>query len=155
MKKLLNSINKISLLIIILLVGTIITSILLLILPFSFRSDTQSEMIKTEMIKRIEDIAEQRDQLSFISFTPFMWDEGYLLNETVNMEIFDRTTIKNIEYRRLSENEQRFIFYYKGQQIIDLVIDKDEINFDITPGQLKKNEWINIDDSYDVIRLYE
>ena len=144
--------NMYRVLTLLIIAGTLVAAVLILLLPLDFKPEERNEIIKDEVINRIKDIAEQRNSLSVISFTPFMWDEGYYFDKTANENLGEG----KIKRKQLLEKEQRLIFFYKGQLIIDLVIDKDEIYFDIEPGQLEKDESLNIDsNSVDAIRLYE
>lgn len=144
---------KLSLLIV--AVGTSIAVALVLLLPINFNPNESNEIIKTEMISRIEEVAEFRDSLTFISFTPFMWDEGYFIDDTVDEAEFKNLLNNRAEYDELTDDEQRLIFFYKRQQIVDLHVMKDEINFDINTG-ITDDGWFNIQSSSNaVVRLYK
>ena len=144
-------------LIVVITAGTLVAAVLLLLLPLPFKPDADDDTIKNEMIDRVENIAMIRDTLTFISFTPFMWDEGYYFDHTVNEEAMGNITESHIGYKQLAEDDQRLVFFFQGQLIADLTIERDEMVFDITPGPLDKlNGWLNIGrDSDGLIRLYE
>lgn len=155
MKNLIISKKLFKLLLLIVAVGTLITATLLFLLPHNFKPNESNEIIKTEMISRIEEVAEFRDGLTFISFTPFMWDEGYYIDDTVDESEFKNLLNNRAEYDELTDDEQRLIFFYKRQLIVDLHVMKDEINFDINAGKIDEG-WLNIQSSSNVaVRLYK
>lgn len=143
------------LLLLIVAVGTLITVALVFLLPFNFKPNESNETIINEIINRIENAAKLRNEVAFISFTPFMWDEGYYFNNTVNEDAIKKITKSKVEYKQLKENEQRLVFFYEGRLIADLIILKDEIYFDIEPGRIYKKEWLDIDgNNSEGIRLF-
>ena len=133
--------------------GSVITAALLILIPVDYRPESTTEEIIEEMVSRTEAVSEQRDQLNFVSVTPFLWDEGYFIDHTM-----DETALKelgrNITYQPLDDEEQRLVFYYNGQLTADLIIPEDEIHFDIAPGAIDISDgWLNIDTG-EGIRLY-
>ena len=155
MKNLIISKKLFKLLLLIVAVGTLITVTLLFLLPHNFKPIESNEIIKTEMISRIEEVAEFQDSLTFISFTPFIWDEGYYIDDTVDEAEFMNMLNNRAEYDELTDDEQRLIFFYKRQLIVDLHVMKDEINFDINTDKID-DEWLYIQSSSNAaVRLYK
>lgn len=135
-------------LLLIIIVLTLIISVLLLLLPFDFKLKESNESIKAEVIDRIENVAELRDNITFISFTPFMWDEGYFINNTVDEAGYKSLINNRAKFKKLSDDEQRLIFFYKGQSIADLLFVKDAVDFDIQTGKIEDG-WLSIQSSSD------
>jgi hypothetical protein len=128
-----------------LIIGTIIAVVLIMFLPFNFKPTGTDEEIRTEMINRIETVSEIRNEISFVSITPFMWDEGYYIDSTIDEAMLKETVGMNIDYQELSVTDQRLIFYYNGQKTADIIFGKDEIDFDIKAGVIDPEDaWMDI-----------
>ena len=124
--------------------------------PYDFSSSDTSEQIISEMANRAEVISDKKNKTNIVALTPFMWDEGYYIDDTVSEDALGGMTDRDITYQPLDDSEQRMVFYYKGQLIADLVIDRNEIDFDMVSGAFDENGvWLNIEkEDSGVIRLY-
>lgn len=139
MKNLILSKSLYIIIILLIIVGTIVGMLLILSSPPDFKPKENSEKIKAEMISRIENVAELRNSIGFISFTPFLWDEGYYFNGSVNETVFKSFVQDKSAFKNLSEDEQRLIFYCKGQETADLIFMKSDINFNIQTGRVEND----------------
>ncbi len=137
--------------------GTIITVILLNVLPQDYKPANTADEIKAEMAGRLETIAEKRDKVNLVSITPFLWDEGYLTDNSTDGAALYAMAGRHIEYKKLDQGEKRLLFFCQGQATADLIITKNEIDFDMPPGKINKNDgWLIIDSAdKNVIRLYK
>jgi len=128
----------------------LISVLIILFLPIDFKPKGTDEEIIDEMISRIEEVLNRRETLSIVSITPFMWDEGYLISGDMTEKEFDSLLTRKESFQELKKNEQRIVFYYKNKKIVDIIIEKEEINFSFESRKFDMNEdWfkIIIDDS--------
>ncbi len=147
--------NWFTLSVILLITATIITAALLILIPEDFSLNNTNIEVKAEMCSRAVSVSKKRNNINMVSITPFFWDEGYYLDSTVDEYSIKDITDKNILYQELAEDEQRLIFYYKNQFITDLIINKDEIIFEIPLGRIDKNDsWMNIEIDDEGIRIF-
>jgi len=131
---------------VVMITATVITSALLILIPDDYSLDNTNEEIKAEMVSRALSVSKKRNSINMVSVTPFMWDEGYYLDNTADENAINDFTNTNILYQKLADDEQRLIFYYHGQLISDLIISKNEIDFDRPPGRIDKNGgWMKIE----------
>jgi hypothetical protein len=90
-----------------------------------------------------------------ISITPFMWDEGYIVDNSYNKRDLNQLLGNRVEFNNLDDGEQRLIFFYEGQNVVDLIVNQDEIYFDFETGIIS-DKWLSIDIfESEVIRIFE
>ena len=125
-------------------------------IPYQYSISDSPDEIKAEILSRATIISDKKNKTNIVALTPFMWDEGYYIDSSVSKEALENMTDRDITYQPLDDSEQRMLFYYKGQLIADIVIDRNGIDFDMVSGAFDENGvWLNIEkEDSGVIRLY-
>ena len=121
-----------------------------------YRPASSSQELRQEMITRTSVIAEKKDKVYLAAITPFVWDEGFLVDASMTGDAVDRLIGSRRQYIDIASGEQRMVFCYQGKVVVDIILDKTEIDFDFDAGELDVDLWLNIGNSDgNSIRLYK
>ncbi len=85
--------------------------------------------------------------------SPCIWHEGYYIDDIIDEARLKSLIKGRVEFKELADNEQRLVFFYQRQLIVDIIIMRDEVNFDISAGEID-DKWFSRSSSDGALRLY-
>ena len=121
----------------IIVMGAAAMGVMLLVSEADKRIPEPSGAIESEMIRRAGATAGKNNANCIAFITPFLWEKGFYIDDTVGEEELRTLTGQKAEFQELTSGEQRFVFLYKGKITADVTIAKSEIDFHLTPGEIE------------------
>jgi|GEM_PF-3813129 len=108
--------------------------------------NASEEEIVEHMMFRARELGEVKDEINLLSLTPFVWNQGYLINSDVEKKGLIKMVGRKTEFFTLKQDEQRLVFLHNKKPVVDIILTNENFVIKRESGNLSPSDaWFYIE----------